>query len=74
MIEEDGRISADLQPWLKSTQSGQIITYDDPESMSLKGQFAAQAGLRGCNVFSVDGDWTNGEWPLTDATRSGLGL
>lgn len=42
--------------------------------MSLKGQFAAQAGLRGCNIFSVDGDFTNGGWPLTDAVRSGLGL
>ena len=62
------------QPWLKSTKSGQIVTYDDPESMSLKGQFAAQAGLRGCNVFSMDGDWTGSSWPLTDAVRSGLDL
>lgn len=61
-------------PWLRSSQSGQIVTYDDPQSMSLKGQFAAQAGLRGCNVFSIDGDWTGSSWPLTDAVRSGLGL
>jgi chitinase len=62
------------QPWLKSDSAGQIITYDDAESMSLKGQFAAQAGIRGCNVFSVDGDFTNPGFPLTDAVRSGLGL
>lgn len=61
-------------PWLKSSESGQIVTYDDPQSMNLKAQFAAQAGLRGCNVFSVDGDWTGSSWPLTDAVRSGLGL
>ncbi|WVR07629.1 hypothetical protein IAU60_004671 [Kwoniella sp. DSM 27419] len=61
-------------PWLKSEQSGQIITYDDPQSMNLKGQFAAQVGLKGCNIFSIDGDWTGSSWPLTDAVRSGLGL
>ncbi|KIR53514.1 chitinase [Cryptococcus gattii Ru294] len=66
--------SCSSTPWLKSSKSGQIITYDDPESMNLKAQFAAQAGLRGCNVFSIDGDWTGSGWPLTDAVRSGLGL
>ncbi|OWZ52219.1 chitinase [Cryptococcus neoformans] len=66
--------SCSSTPWLKSSESGQIVTYDDPESMNLKAQFAAQAGLRGCNVFSVDGDWTGSSWPLTDAVRSGLGL
>nr|KIR88370.1 chitinase [Cryptococcus tetragattii IND107] len=66
--------SCSSTPWLKSSKSGQIITYDDPESMNLKAQFAAQAGLRGCNVFSIDGDWTGSGWALTDAVRSGLGL
>ncbi|WWC64508.1 uncharacterized protein I303_107118 [Kwoniella dejecticola CBS 10117] len=61
-------------PWIKSTYSDQIITYDDTQSMNLKGQFAAQVGLRGCNMFSIDGDWTGSSWPLTDAVRSGLGL
>ncbi|RSH91922.1 hypothetical protein EHS25_009292 [Saitozyma podzolica] len=54
--------------------SSTIVTYDDPQSMSLKAQFALQAGLRGCNVFSMDGDWTGSAWPLTDAVRSGMGL
>ncbi|WVF72941.1 hypothetical protein IAT40_007759 [Kwoniella sp. CBS 6097] len=66
--------SCSSTPWLKSEQSGQIITYDDPQSMNLKGQFAAQVGLRGCNIFSLDGDWTGSSWPLTDSVRSGLGL
>ncbi|WVN86481.1 uncharacterized protein L203_101645 [Cryptococcus depauperatus CBS 7841] len=61
-------------PWLKSESSGQIITYDDPQSMNLKGQLAAQAGLRGCNIFSIDGDYTGYSWPLTDAVRSGMGI
>ncbi|WVW86237.1 hypothetical protein I302_108279 [Kwoniella bestiolae CBS 10118] len=66
--------SCSSTPWLKSSSSGQIITYDDTQSMNLKGQFAAQVGLRGCNVFSIDGDWTGSSWPLTDSVRSGLGL
>ncbi|KAK4687144.1 chitinase, partial [Tremellales sp. Uapishka_1] len=66
--------SCSSTPWLKSTSSDQIVTYDDPQSMSLKGQFAAQVGLRGCNMFSVDGDWTGSSWPLATAVRSGLGL
>ncbi|OCF38068.1 hypothetical protein I316_00292 [Kwoniella heveanensis BCC8398] len=66
--------SCSSTPWLKSEHSGQIITYDDPQSMNLKGQFAAQVGLRGCNIFSLDGDWTGSSWPLTDSVRSGLGL
>ncbi|WWC72077.1 uncharacterized protein I206_106037 [Kwoniella pini CBS 10737] len=66
--------SCSSTPWLKSTYSDQIVTYDDTVSMNLKGQFAAQVGLRGCNVFSIDGDWTGSSWPLTDAVRSGLGL
>lgn len=61
-------------PWLKSESSGQIVTYDDPQSMNLKGQFAAQAGILGCSVFSIDGDDFKGSWPLTDAVRSGMGL
>ncbi|KAL7421165.1 hypothetical protein Q5752_004050 [Cryptotrichosporon argae] len=66
--------SCSSTPWLRSSYSGQIVTYDDPESMSLKGQYAKQAGLRGCNVFELSGDWTGTGFPLTDAVRSGLGL
>lgn len=62
-------------PWLKSTSSGQIITYDDPQSISLKGQFAKQAGLKGCSVWSLDGDYLGpGSWPLSKAARSGMGI
>jgi GH18 family chitinase len=61
-------------PWLKSASSGQIITYDDPQSLNMKGQFAAQAGIRGCSMWSVDGDFIDGAWPLTDAVRSGMGI
>lgn len=59
-------------PWIRSGSSGQIVTYDDPQSLSLKGQFAAQVGLRGCNVFSMDGDVASGE--LVQSVRSGMGI
>ncbi|KAJ9125153.1 hypothetical protein QFC22_000107 [Naganishia vaughanmartiniae] len=61
-----------LQPWLKSSETGQIITYDDPISISLKAQFARQAGLRGTNFWEITGDTS--DWSLLDAARSGLGL
>ncbi|KAJ9108777.1 hypothetical protein QFC21_000097 [Naganishia friedmannii] len=59
-------------PWLKSSETGQIITYDDPISISLKAQFARQAGLRGTNFWEITGDTS--DWSLLDAARSGLGL
>lgn len=59
-------------PWLKSEASGQIITYDDTQSMNLKGQFAAQAGLKGCSVWAMDGEVDG--FPLVSAVRSGMGI
>ncbi len=64
--------SCSSTPWLKSTSSGQVVTYDDPVSLSLKAQFARQAGLRGTNMWDMSGDTAN--WALTSALRSGLGI
>jgi chitinase len=63
-----------MQPWIRSSYTGQVVTYDDPDSLSMKAQFARQSGLRGCNMFSMDGDWTGSNWPLVDALRSGMGI
>ena len=60
------------QPFLRSSSSGQVITYDDPDSLSLKAQFALEAGLHGVNVWDMHGDTSN--WVLMDALRGGLGL
>ncbi|CAO1630096.1 unnamed protein product [Sympodiomycopsis kandeliae] len=49
-----------------------VVTYDDPDSLYDKGSFAAQAGLGGSSVWSVDGDVSS--WALTKALRSGMGL
>ncbi|KZO98006.1 glycoside hydrolase family 18 protein [Calocera viscosa TUFC12733] len=59
-------------PWLKSDAGEQVITYDDPDSLFVKAQYASQVGLRGVNMFDVSGDTTS--WVLTDALRTGLGL
>ena len=67
-------LDSDCQPWIRSAYTGQVVTYDDPYSLSLKAQFARQSGLRGCNMFSMDGDWTGSSWPLVDALRSGMGI
>jgi len=59
-------------PFLRSTGAGQIITYDDSESLSLKARFARDAGLLGVNVFDVHGDTDDGH--LLHAIREAMGL
>ena len=58
-------------PYLRS-EAGQVITYDDAQSLELKSAYAKQSGLLGINIFDVHGD-TN-EWELLDSLRLGLGL
>ncbi len=50
----------------------QVITYDDPSSITDKGSFAAQAGLAGMGFWSIDGD-TN-DRALAAAARRGMGI
>ncbi|KAG8921189.1 hypothetical protein FRC00_008372, partial [Tulasnella sp. 408] len=64
--------SCSSTPFLRSPAAGQVITYDDPESLQLKAQFAKEAGIKGVNMFDVHGDTAS--WELIDAVRSGLGL
>ena len=59
-------------PWLRSAQAGQIVTYDDGDSLVLKAALARQRGILGTNMFDVSGD--TDAWVLTDAVRRGLGL
>jgi len=59
-------------PYLRSTASKQVVTYDDPESIGLKAAFAKQVGMLGVNLFDVHGD-TDG-WDLTDSARKSIGL
>lgn len=59
-------------PFLRSQSVGQIVTYDDPESLVLKARFAKEAGMLGVNMFDIHGD-TDG-YDLATSIRSALGL
>ena len=59
-------------PFLRSTSSGQIITYDDPESLGMKAAFARQVGMLGVNMFDIHGD--SDECDLIDSIRKSLDL
>ncbi len=49
-----------------------MYTYDDPDSLWAKGNFALQNGIRGCNMWEIAGDTAN--FDLTRAIRSGLAI
>lgn len=57
-------------PWLRSEPVKQIITYDDPESLYMKAEFAKKVGMLGVNMFDIHGD--TDEWDLIQAVRRGL--
>ncbi|KAJ3550049.1 hypothetical protein NMY22_g645 [Coprinellus aureogranulatus] len=59
-------------PFLRSTTSGQIVTYDDTESLALKARFAKEVGMLGVNIFDVHGD--TDEHHLINAIRRAIGL
>ncbi|KAI1795158.1 glycoside hydrolase [Ganoderma leucocontextum] len=59
-------------PFLRSEAARQVVTYDDPVSLEMKGQLVRQAGMLGVNMFDIHGD--TDRWDLTDAVRRGLGL
>ncbi|KAJ7276522.1 glycoside hydrolase superfamily [Mycena haematopus] len=57
-------------PFLRSPSSGQIVTYDDPQSLGLKAALAKRTGMLGVNMFDWTGDTDNGD--LVDAIRQGF--
>lgn len=59
-------------PYLRSSSVGQVVAYDDVQSIGMKAAFAKQVKMLGVNMFDVHGD-TDG-YDLTDAIRRGLGL
>lgn len=59
-------------PFLRSPYVHQVITYDDPESIGMKAEFARRVGMLGVNMFDVHGDSLR--WDLTDSARINLGL
>ncbi|KAF7965456.1 hypothetical protein HWV62_43489 [Athelia sp. TMB] len=59
-------------PSSPNSNPGQVVAYDDPQSVWMKAAFARRAGMLGVNVFDVHGDVP--QWDLVDAARAGLGL
>ncbi|PVG03691.1 glycoside hydrolase [Serendipita vermifera] len=58
-------------PWLRSEARGQVIAYDDPESVRLKADLGRRSGLLGVSLFAAHGD---DGWALVDGARRGLGI
>jgi chitinase len=58
-------------PFLHSPSMGQVITYDDPDSLGMKAAFAKRVGMLGTNMFDIHGD--TDQWDLTDSIRRALG-
>jgi chitinase len=57
-------------PWLYSEARKEWITYEDPQSMRLKGEYVIAQNLAGAMFWELSND----DGTLLDALRSGLGL
>ena len=56
-------------PWLYNADTKEWISYDDPESMTLKGEYIAAQHLAGAMFWELSND----DGRLLDALRAGLG-
>jgi chitinase len=57
-------------PWLYNADKKEWITYEDPQSMRLKGEYVVAQGLAGAMFWELSND----DGTLLDALRTGLGL
>lgn len=57
-------------PFLRSSRAGQVIAYDDPQSLAMKAEFVRRMGMLGVNIFDAHGDTE--EWHLTDTVRKAV--
>ncbi|KLO15905.1 glycoside hydrolase [Schizopora paradoxa] len=62
--------SCSSTPFLVSPYTNQVVTYDDPQSLNIKADFAKQAGILGVAVWDVSGDTKQSD--LIDALWLGL--
>jgi chitinase len=56
-------------PWLYNAETKEWITYEDPQSMRLKGEYIAAQNLAGAMFWELSND----DGRLLDAVRAGLG-
>jgi chitinase len=57
-------------PWLYNADKKEWITYEDPQSMRLKGEYVTAENLGGAMFWELSND----DGTLLDALRAGLGL
>ncbi len=55
-------------PWLYNAATKEWISYDDPESVRLKGEYIAAQNLAGAMFWELSHD----DGPMLDALRTGL--
>lgn len=62
-------------PWLRSPPGlpSELISYDDPQSVALKGKWAREAGLRGIFFWEISADFVQGHNLLVEAACQGFG-
>ena len=58
-------------PFLHSEVAGQVIAYDDEQSLGLKTSLVEERKLLGVNMFDLHGD--TDQWELVNSVRRGLG-
>lgn len=58
-------------PWLQSPPNlpAELISYEDPQSVALKAQWARQTGLRGIFFWEISQDFLDGHNPLVQSAR-----
>ncbi|KAK0453443.1 glycoside hydrolase superfamily [Armillaria borealis] len=59
-------------PFLRSETAGEVVSYDDPQSIMLKGLFVKKSGMLGTNMWDINGDTK--DWALMNAARKGMGI
>lgn len=60
-------------PYLQRSGGGSVISFDDPESIRLKCDFARQRGCAGVMIWNVGADVCAAQMPLTDAVLQSFG-
>ncbi|KAJ2129055.1 hypothetical protein IW136_005943, partial [Coemansia sp. RSA 678] len=66
--------NATMTPWLFNPETKMFISYDDPESIQAKVEYAASKGLAGAMVWSIYMDYENElldtihKWPASGST------
>ncbi|KIY74088.1 glycoside hydrolase family 18 protein [Cylindrobasidium torrendii FP15055 ss-10] len=58
-------------PFLRSPDVGQVVSYDDPQSLALKASFVRKVGMLGVNMWEVHGD--TDDCDLVKSVRTAFG-